>query len=402
MIKSTVLTKESFASEFERCCREYSTLSIACAWCGDPTHILPYSYLERESNNLDIKITTGIFFNQTHPGAISYFIDQEVDIKIFENKIALFHPKVYLFKKSDNAALFIGSSNLTYSGFFNNIEVNMLSEGSIKGEFMQQINKIENDLTYWHSDECSFFPTEQWLTKYHAEYKKKRKQEQENKISSPRDYEESISSSSWLRKANWAIYYQKVLSGLKEKERDEFGYSEVLNAAQDKLPLPWLETYFDNIEKRRIIGGMGKYGRLGHVAASGAFRKFMTSGGRVIKEQAIKAINDICTLEIPLDFKVLERNIDKLISTGHSIKVWSRILAIVRPDIYCTVASPSVRKNLSKTLEMPQNRFEKTMGYIRLLQLIHASPWYNSPPPKIEAELSIWKRRVAFLDAIFY
>jgi hypothetical protein len=40
-----ILDIASFASEFERCCNQYKSLKIASAWCGDPSHILPYSYL---------------------------------------------------------------------------------------------------------------------------------------------------------------------------------------------------------------------------------------------------------------------------------------------------------------------------------------------------------------------
>ncbi len=84
------------------------------------------------------------------------------------------------------------------------------------------------------------------------------------------------------------------------------------------------------------------------------------------------------------------------------MKVWGRLLCIVRPDVYCTVASPSVRTNLSKTLTVAQKDFERPEGYILLLKLIHASPWFNSIEPKDTIEADVWARRVAFMDAIFY
>ncbi len=402
MPKLMLLDKESYSTEFERCCRQYSKLIIASAWCGDPSRTLPYSYLDDKNSKLDIVITVGVFFNQTHPDAIKYFMNKGVDIRVFKNEVALFHPKIYLFTKNKKAALFIGSSNFTYSGFFNNVELNMLSEGQIEKAFKKQLKELDKKLIYWHSDKCSFKPSTKWLIKYQDEYKKQRRRETKSNVKSPRDHEESISTASWLRNANWPIYYQKVIDGLDKKKRDDVGYLEVLSAVKEKLPLPWRASYFDDIEKRRIIGGLGKYGWLGHVAASGRFRKFMANGPIREKKYAVTAINHICTLELPINFKVLEKNLNKVVSIGPTMKVWSRILSIIRPDLYCTVASPSVRENLSSTLKVPQNSFETPIGYIRLLNLIHSSPWYNSSKPRNKTELSIWKRRAAFLDAIFY
>jgi hypothetical protein len=84
------------------------------------------------------------------------------------------------------------------------------------------------------------------------------------------------------------------------------------------------------------------------------------------------------------------------------MKVWSRVLCLVRPDLYCTIASISVRKNLSRTLGIPQTRFQAPDGYIELAKLIHASPWFQAPMPMNEEQAEVWKRRAAFMDGIFY
>lgn len=398
MNQTIILDKSSFASEFERCCNQYSILKMACAWCGDPSHILPYSYLTSSEKNLKVEIVMGVAFNQSHPDAIQFFIANGINVRIFNTAINLFHPKCYLFKEKSKFALFIGSSNFTYSGFYNNTEINMLTEGDLA----EQIDQIDNLFNKWESDNYSFIPNEKWLNDYREVYNKQRSLERKNKIKTPRDNEESISVSSWLTQANWNLYYQKVISGLSEKERDEFGYSAVLDAAKDNLPLPWDSTIFNDIENRRIIGGIGKYGWLGHVAASGTFRQFMANGSTAKKRTAVTAINNICSLDIPLNINVLAKNLDVLTNIGPTIKVWSRILTILRPDIYCTVASPSVRENLSSTLEIPKSHFETVEGYIKLIRLIHFCPWYNSRKPSGETAIKIWERRAAFMDAIFY
>ena len=40
-------------------------------------------------------------------------------------------------------------------------------------------------------------------------------------------------------------------------------------------------------------------------------------------------------------------------------------------------------------------------GYLKLIEIIQHSPWFNSPKPSDEYELSVWENRVALLDLIF-
>jgi hypothetical protein len=189
---------------------------------------------------------------------------------------------------------------------------------------------------------------------------------------------------------------------LKQHERDGQGYHDVLDAAAQSLPIPWTTQYFKDIEKRRIIGGIKHYGWLGHVAASGQFRKLLANGTTKQWATIVEVINTIAALNRPIPWPKLTAQLDRLISLGPTMKVWGRLLCLVRPDLYCTVAAVSVRKNLSKTLEVPQNRFDDPEGYLQLVKLIHSSPWFNSTQPAGKEALEIWKRRAAFLDAIFY
>ncbi len=52
-------------------------------------------------------------------------------MRIFRREKSLFHPKLYLFSDGDRYALFVGSSNLTYCGFYENLEANVLLEGTL-------------------------------------------------------------------------------------------------------------------------------------------------------------------------------------------------------------------------------------------------------------------------------
>lgn len=401
MLKIKILCEQDvFTNEFARCCREYKNLHIASAWCGDPRFVLPYSQLKLLCGKL--KVTVGISLNFTHPDAIKYLRDIGADLRVFKDQAQRFHPKVYFFSKGSEVAVFIGSSNLTYFGFYNNLEVNILLEGKPSEKEKIQIDQLMSKLHKWHSDECSFVPDIDWLKDYKKAYKKSRKTQEKHRIKTPPLSEEDISTTSWLRYADWFTYYNKVLTNLKEKGRSVKGYSEVLESANKEISLPWKVYYFHDIEKRRIIGGIGKYGWLGHVGASGKFRRLLATGPKKDQDTIVSVINIVGAMNPPLKWDQLERQLKRLVNIGCTMNVWGRLLSLIRPDLYLTVASKYVRKNLSEALSQPKSIFEKPKGYVRLLEIIHASPWFNSKKPDNQEEFEIWSQRVAFMDAILH
>jgi hypothetical protein len=401
MLAATVLSNsEDFVREFQRCCRTYTELRLASAWCGDPGHVLPYSYLEGLRGRLEA--TIGVSFSHTHPDSIEFLQRIGADVRIFRTDSGLFHPKVYLFAKGAAVALFVGSSNLTYSGFFDNIEASLLLEGTPTGDARQQIERLRKQLSLWHSERYSLRPSPAWLASYRRSYARIAKTQRRHRVATPPRLEEKIASASWLRNADWNTYYRKVNDGLKRREREGQGYHNVLDAAEKHTPIPWRLTYFGDLQKRRVIGGIGEYGWLGHIAASGHFRHLLAHGSKKQHGVIVKAINRIARLEPPVAWPLLESRLHELAGLGFTMKVWGRLVCLVRPDLYCTVASVSVRANLSKTLGVPQAQFERPEGYVQLIRLVHASPWFNSEKPKDKAEAAIWRRRTAFLDAVFY
>ena len=400
MRKSYILDSKKFTNEFARCCREYNALQIAVAWCGRPNRVLPYKLLE--NFNGTISAIVGISFNHTHPDAIEWLIDICASIRVFRDDGELFHPKLYLFSKAHKFAIFIGSSNLTYGGFYANYETNCLIEGIDSSNDANGLAQIKRTIAKWKSQKLSFTPTTHWLTGYRKRYQVTLRSQQKQRLSTPPSSEENIPTASWLQHANWNIYYQKVLEGLEQREQNGPDYNDVLDAAAQELPIPWTIEYFKDIEKRRIMGGYPPYGWLGHVGASGKLRSLLVNGTFKQKMNIVRAINAISVLETPIAWSQLKFNLDRLVILGPTMKVWCRFLCIVRPDLFCTVSAVTVRQNLSKILSISQNYFERPEGYIQLMKLVHSSPWYNSKKPKDGAQAIIWDRRSAFMDAIFY
>lgn len=393
-----ILDSSKLRKKFNLYSKKYESLTVAVAWAGNPLHSIPISYIEHYKERL--KMIVGIGFNQTHPEAIRNLMSLNANIKVFKKEEELFHPKIYLFENDGEFALLMGSSNLTFSGFNLNYEGNISIEGKV--DDISLIHELKEKLELWHSAEKSFTPSEKWLAKYEKDYENARRKKKENKIKSDVDREDEISIASWLSRADWSLYSKKVKQSFSNRESSENGYKFVLNNAKSKLALPWKVDYLLEKETRKLIGGRNEFGWFGNTVASGKFAGLLNSGELKKKKIIINSINEIAAMNHPINFKTLEKNLIKLTNLGFTMKAWGRLLCLARPDLYCSVSAPSLRKNLGKTLGVTQASFSEVEGYLLTIKHLHSSPWFNSEEPTDVNEKYIWENKVAFIDAIFY
>lgn len=391
---------EALQTEFHRCSEEYTHLEMYVAWVGNPKNIIPYDYLD---NLESVKVFVGIAFDQTSPEGIEYLLDNKCKV-IIVNAKEIYHPKLYFFSSKSKSSLLIGSSNFTYSGFSENVEGNVLIEGK---EHKQLIEKYLAEIRKSIKMHDLFIPDEKWLIGYKIRYQNRQKNFKKAKVKDEAIREDNLAaSSSWLANAGWDIYIKHFRKGMSSsEERFKEGLErklELFDEYDETLPVPWKPSLFSTIENRRRLLGSSGYGWLGHVGASGKFRQLLANGSEEEKRSICNSVNKIAELKMPLDYKVLKRELNNLTNLGPSVKVWGRFLAITRPDLYCTISSNDVRGSLSILLEKPSSYFETVDGYIDLLKLIHQSPWYNSLKPANKVEIDTWKRRVAFLDVVLY
>jgi hypothetical protein len=394
------LSTDKFASEFSRCCKEYSKLEMYVAWIGNPEAILPFAYLENLSS---ISAIIGVEFCHTHPLGIRFLMENGGKVRIAKNN-ELFHPKIYIFSKKRAIAVLIGSANFTYHGFYKNYEANILIEGTANDSVLAD---IINDVQIYKSDDLSFEVSENWLEIYAEQYRIRRAKLNDASLDDEAESEEKLTyNASWLRVVDWEIYLKKVNEGLEyhslEFQENLEDKLNLFKTYSEDLAIPWNVSYFKTIENRRMMGGIGAYAWLGHIAATGKIRKIFANGTVQQHSDIVKSINSIGVMNHPLNWNQFAANLDRLLQLGCSMKVWGRLLAIVRPDLFCTISSAKVRKNIAEAIGISENLFKTADGYVEILKLIHSSPWFNSKAPKSQRELEIWKRRVAFLDVIFY
>ena len=400
MTKTTILDSHArLMKEFHRCCGTYPTLDIAVAWLGNPRNGEPFRPLRGIASKT--RVVAGVAFFQTHPEGIRWFIDNDADIRIFENGGVVFHPKIYLFQKPKGFALFVGSSNFTNSGFTKNQETNCLIEGTYTKTPPRNLIAARGLIESWRKDAVSFVPSHEWLRRYRAKYRNVAKRHRNQGTPSPQIVDEKTPDASWIEVADWSIYYREVAARLANLGGGK-QHHHILDLASERIPTPWRRRYFNDAENRRIIAGYRPYGWLGHVGANGDFRRILANGTEAEQTTIVQSINAAAGLESPVRSGLLERHLNSLVAKGPSMNVWSRLLCLVRPDLYCTIASKSVRRNLSAVFHIPQRRIVRVDGYMELLATIHACPWFNSPRPNNTTEALAWERRVALLDAVFY
>src|SRR5260370_40191141 len=107
----------------------------------------------------------------------------------------------------------------------------------------------------------------------------------------------------------------------------------------------------------------------------------MANVTRAVLGNIARVITEISRLQSPIRWDRFSDLVLRLYELGPTMKVWGRLLCLVRPDLYCTVASVSVRANLSTTLGVSKSSFEHPDSYIRLLKFVHTSPWFLAPEP---------------------
>jgi hypothetical protein len=391
----------TFKELFEKCCEKYNRLAMFVAWVGDPANNIPYAHLRLLDT---INATVGISFSQSHPDGIEQFMKLDRNMRVM-NEQPLFHPKVYIFSNGRERAMIIGSSNFTYSGFCENIEMNILLEGV---DYQKIISEKEQELISWR-DQNSFKPTKEWLKEYRRKYEKRQLKLQDVNVKDEATKEaEHAFASSWINKLNWAQYYQEIFDAIERKNYDQPS-AEVLRQKvyrleeyETHLALPWHLSYFDDLERRKMMWGIEPYAWLGHVGSSRQIMQILASGTNVQKRTIINAINTIGSLNVPVEWDVLLVQLKKLTAIGPTIKVWGRFLAITRPDLFCTFSSPTLISNLASTLEVTKSHLGTVDGYVDFLKIVHSSPWFNSTKPSNKLQAAVWEKRVAFLDEVLY
>ena len=116
-----VLTNQNkqILKAFEKQLRASDRVDIATAWATEGPAL---DALEAEADNVRIRAIVGLYGNATTPNALDR-LGEIARLRLPRADTAMFHPKVYIFRKNKRVTALVGSANLTLRGFAMNTEV---------------------------------------------------------------------------------------------------------------------------------------------------------------------------------------------------------------------------------------------------------------------------------------
>lgn len=123
----------------------------------------------------------GLDFRTTEPKVLKILYataKSSSNLKLFcfsdpsTNDTPIYHPKIYIIREKGKYLISIGSSNLTYGGLKDNVEVNAIIEAAANEEIVSDIHGLYNRIKFQKS---RFEPDLEYIEKYEEAYRVVRK-----------------------------------------------------------------------------------------------------------------------------------------------------------------------------------------------------------------------------------
>lgn len=109
-----------------------------------------------QNNGAKFTIYAGIDENITSKEALEMLLELDIDSYVYSSKQFIYHPKVYLFEGELRKRVIVGSSNMTKTGMFYNVESSLLldftSEDKSGNKVLNQLKDYFEPLLEFTSD----------------------------------------------------------------------------------------------------------------------------------------------------------------------------------------------------------------------------------------------------------
>lgn len=341
----------------------------------------------------------GLHFFQTSSEFIEQFTDHGSVHFVDSTNKGVFHPKVYIFDLGSLYSVVVGSANMTNGALTRNNEVcvNWYANKDDKA-VLGLIDTIES-----YSKLKLVEIDEEWVLLYREKSKAYQRAMKEIEEADSTESAEKI-----LPDLNISIEWDKF-SDIIKLDRDVNRLDErieLLHHCQDLLERQSLSDM--DYADRRLIAGLSD---IEATMNSGWFGSLNPSG---VARQIIKDYPEVFSKpldEIPLTGEITKQHFDSFIRVFETefgkhafarkptIFTLTRFLGIKRPDFFVSINHKNFTQ-LAGALDFDQK--PSVEGYWDLLQLIHQQQWYTTQLNESYPDYTIWKYRVAMLDAIYY
>jgi HKD family nuclease len=392
-MRVTVLsTPKDTLIKLQELCEWANTIDLAYAWAttqnGNSLH-----WKALNLNKVRYAII-GTQFAQTEPWILRELNKIDGRLKVVISSEGTFHPKIIIGKNNDVYKIIVGSSNFTTAGFSTNIELNLLIEGSnTDPEIIALTKYIDNSWCF--AEEVR----EDWLSNYEIAWK--------NRPNPTGLVPNSRLELTTLDSINipWEKYFtliksqegRRLVSNYRISVLGPFpSYIEELNRI--KMAFKQFRNFADMpTEMRKLVIGIGSEssGLLGAMSAAGNAKGIVNRTPNIIGK-----FLDQIPLEGSISATLIQDVVKNLMSIhGIAIGVVSRILSVKRPDVFVSVNNGS-KPSLSRLLG--NFSLNSSDHYLKLLELVWKTDWYQSDRPIITEQQLVWDNRAALLDSALY
>lgn len=395
-----ITTAKELEKEFKYLIKNYDEFYWATAWASSSSIL--FDELLDHRNKIK-KMVVGIHFYQTHPEFIKAFLD-DINVSFIEQPQGTFHPKLYLFKNSDDDwALIVGSANFTGQAFSKNTEASIIltQEDSNANEILTEaLNLVNNTFSegkvYSNIDYDKYYKT--WKT--HRPKLKSLSGQYGNNQEAPKPaHNVSIMNKSWSE--YMAQVNKDTIHGVNDR-------IQVIQLAQDLFRKV---NHFNelNDEERKFIGGVKNSlnkpgsensGYFGSMLGAGIFRNKINANNNNISK-ALDQIPLTGQLTKSHYMRYVEYFVKAMEKDSNYIATATRLLAMKRPDIFICLDTKN-RNALGNDFGISIDGMDYERYWDDIIARIYDSEWWQNPQPKNDVERKVSEARAAFLDSIYF
>ena len=405
-----LLTQDELLSRLKQHLSKASQIDIAMAWVS-PGEALAEVIAFSERRPGCLRSIVGISGNATHPQAL-HLLRGQGKLRI-PDTTPLFHPKLILFHDAERVTVWVGSANMTRSGFQQNTEAvaEFDDDGTAVQWFDELWNKLDDDPSlvikeYERGWQPSNFSPRDGVG---AEIAPSEDEfdDLKQKISDWPSYVAALRAANryWVNAVGASVdgdttsWLNTITLGNEVVRRNSWN---VLSKTDYQL-IMGIEVKIDDIE--------AGFGLLGSMRGAGAAKNVFNEASPrnlTIRERIRQALQPVLAAT-PADFPVAAIEFIREVKSieRFSGAIATRLLALARPDLAVSVNKGS-QTGLAALSGLPATSLSgvpngpRGRSYADLLTYLRRQQWYSSPAPHGAYERTLANARAALLDCIVY
>lgn len=384
-------------NQFEYLLQHSDHVEIAVAWLSWGKAF--QKLLEYIDNGGSVRAIVGTSGCATHPDALRRLYEN-CDLRIAtSSNVTLFHPKAYIFRSEDTLTGWVGSNNLTESGFSKNTELAAI--------FQQGAHELLEWFEYkWHMllDQDTSSAIDQYAADWSSRTSKLGTQISRHNT-----------TPSLHGKISWTQYVDAILQAdaywpynLDDESSvlgDVQSWESTIGFGNSVTRLPnWNKLHA--LEADALIGS-GQRGPslalLGNNTGSGYSNHMLRdpefAARREEIRQALLPLAHVSAEQFPAEAERVMSALQEMPRLGPGVA--SRLIALTRPDFGISVNGAS-RDNLAAASGLSPTTLGTPKNYRRLLEWVSIQPWHQKTCPEDPIERRIWEFRGALIDTLAY